>query len=762
MLNGLRFLGVCGIVGLALNVSAAADGIDSGRFQFEDAGNRTAQPFAPSEKSGTQSASVPDWAEDTGAKSSETPSRRPTSNLLPSRFARQSAGGSMSSSSASGAPTPITGVKNFHRELFGDQPQVEKTLQPAKRSMVSTPVRPSTISQTSHESATDSPAPGASSAVNHKQDLIHAEYQRSRTASNRGEIRQVQGQQPSFPELPSAGPAPMPPVEELDFGKPAAESKTGDNQSFGQPAAQDVPAVSSSKSQAADADKPESRVRMLPSVQPRTPQQHHEVKSGSPTEPQPESATESISDQPATVRDPAADAHIPSVSVRWMKYGEVNVGQECELGLIVKNSGESAANNIAIDAFFPGSVRLIKADPQPTESTDHLSWAITTLTPGEEQTIRIRLIPGARGELATSANVRFTGSAAGVFQVEEPILHIEIQGPQEVMAGDLASQTVILSNPGTGIATNVTVEARIPEGLEHPRGQRLMMEIGSLAPGESRLVRLPLAAVAGGTQTINVEAKADANLSQSLSRDIAVIAPSIKIAVEGPSMRYIGRNAEYLLTVTNDGTGASNNVRIVHQLTDGFKFVRADKGGKFDPAHNSIGWFVGRLESGQSAAVHVELAAGQPGHFIQKVAAISEHGARAEAEFPTQVDGTASLVLEIVDLNDPVEVGTETAYEVRVRNEGTAAAKNVGVSCELPSAIELLDASGPAEHLVESGLVVFKSLKQLEAGKTAIYRINVKGRVAGNLRFRARLVSDSNEEPLIFEELTKFYGDQQR
>ncbi|MEX2286026.1 MAG: hypothetical protein WD648_02985 [Planctomycetaceae bacterium] len=760
MLNGLRFLGVCGIVGLALNVSAAADNsIDSGRFQFEDAGNRTVQSFPPSEKAGMQTAPTADWAEDTDAKASETPSRRPATGLLPSRFARQSAGETMSSSRVNGAPAPISGVKNFHRELFSDQPQGETIPQPTKRSMVSTPLRPSKISQTSREGLTDSPAPGASSAANNKRNLIHADYQRSRTASNRGEIRQVQGQQPRFPELPSQGPDPMPHFDELDFGKPAADSKTSDNQPFGQTATEDVPAMSFPESQATDTDKPESRVRTLPSVQSRMPQQHHEVASESPTEPQ---FSESMSDQPATVRDPAADARIPSVSVRWMKYGEVNVGQECELGLIVKNSGESAANNIAIDAFFPGSVRLIKAEPQPTESTDHLSWAISTLTPGEEQTIRIRLIPGARGELATSANVRFTGSAAGVFQVEEPILHVEIQGPQEVMAGDLASQTVVLSNPGSGIATNVTVEARIPEGLEHPRGQRLMMEIGSLAPGESRLVRLPLAAVAGGTQTVTVEAKGDANLSQSLSRDIAVIAPSIKIAVEGPSMRYIGRNADYLLTVTNDGTGASNNVRIVHQLPDGFKFVRADKGGKYDPAHKSIGWFVGRLESGQSAAVHVELAAGEPGRFIQKVAAISEHGARAEAEFPTQVDGTASLVLEIVDLNDPIEVGSETAYEVRVRNEGTAAAKNVGVSCELPSAIELLDANGPAEHLVESGLVVFKSLGQLEAGKTAIYRIHVKGRMAGNLRFRARLVSDSNEEPLIFEELTKFYGDQQQ
>ena len=59
----------------------------------------------------------------------------------------------------------------------------------------------------------------------------------------------------------------------------------------------------------------------------------------------------------------------------------------------------------------------------------------------------------------------------------------------------------------------------------------------------------------------------------------------------------------------------------------------------------------------------------------------------------------------------------------------------------------------------ENGLVVFKSLPALEPGKTAVYRIHVRGRVEGSHRFRARLASDSIREPLIFEELTKFYGE---
>jgi len=139
--------------------------------------------------------------------------------------------------------------------------------------------------------------------------------------------------------------------------------------------------------------------------------------------------------------------------------------------------------------------------------------------------------------------------------------------------------------------------------------------------------------------------------------------------------------------------------------------------------------------------------------------AISEHGAAAEANVATRIEGTASLVLEVLDLDDPVEIGRETAYEVRVRNEGSKGAQNVGLSFELPGGVKLINVKGPTEHIAESGLVVFKALPALEPGKTAIFQIYIQGADEGNHRVRARLTSDSIQEPLTVEELTRFYAD---
>jgi hypothetical protein len=449
----------------------------------------------------------------------------------------------------------------------------------------------------------------------------------------------------------------------------------------------------------------------------------------------------------------------PVVSIEWTKKSDINVGQECKCELVVSNTGTVSAADLVVDAFFPATVRLTGAKPEPAETKDHLSWSFDLLLPGEKKVIAINMIPSQRGELATNATVRFTGTSLAKFTVEEPLLEVAVSGPKEVKIGEPAPHNVTVTNPGTGVAKNVEIEVELPKGLEHVRGERLVMEIGALNPGEERTVSLSLTAAKGGPQSLRVKARAAGSLEQSASSTITVVAPSLHVAIDGPALRYLKRAAKYTLTVSNDGQAATNNVRLMHKVPEGFKYLGSDKGGKYDFNSKTVSWFIGRIESQESVDVKVQLEPVELGDYLHQVRAISEHGAVADAKIETQVEGTASLVLEIVDLNDPVEIDTETAYEIRVRNNGSKAARAVGVSCELPGGVELVSAKGPADHIAESGLVVFKAIEELTPGKTAVYRIHVRGTTEGNHRFRARLTSDSILEPLVFEELTKFYAD---
>jgi uncharacterized membrane protein len=402
---------------------------------------------------------------------------------------------------------------------------------------------------------------------------------------------------------------------------------------------------------------------------------------------------------------------------------------------------------------------LTSAEPKPASSGDKLTWHFENIPAGGEKRVAIKLIPSRRGDLGTTAEVRFSAQSGTVFKVEEPLLKVAVKGPKEVLLGDPASQLITISNPGTGTANNVKLEAVLSDGLEHPRGERLTIEIGSIAPGDSQTVRLGLSAAKGGVQSLQVAATSSSEASSVLVEKIQVIAPSLKVAVDGPGLRYKGRSAKYVTTVTNDGTVANNNVRVTQSVPEGFQFVSADRGGKFDAAQRTVHWFLGRMEGGQASQVSCELTANSLGEFGHQVVVVSDSGIRGEAKASTIVKGTASLGTEIVDLNDPVEVGAETAWEVRVRNDGSKGATNIALVCELPDGVELLTARGPTQAVAEGKVVIFKALPQLAPGQQAIFRVQVKGVAEGTQRLRAKLTSDALDEPLLMEEATKFYAD---
>jgi uncharacterized repeat protein (TIGR01451 family) len=460
----------------------------------------------------------------------------------------------------------------------------------------------------------------------------------------------------------------------------------------------------------------------------------------------------------------ARECSAPNVELTWRSGGEINVGQETTCLLAVHNCGGADAEQVEVTAFFPASVSLLNAVPEPDHSEDadggsRLTWSFDRLESGSESVLEVSLIPLARGEIATQAEVRFTSQASGLFAVSEPMLAVNIDGPGSVLVGEPASHVVTVTNPGTGVATHVELEAIIPEGLEHSRGQRLLMDLGSLNPGESRSVRLALAAIRGGNYTVHVQARADASLAQAAACDVSVIAPNLIASIDGPGLRYLGRQAVYTLSVTNDGSVPTDNVRVMHKLPEGFRFVSSDRGAQFDEANSLLNWFVGRLERGQAAQLQVTLEATEAGQFTHFVRATSENGAVSDSQVSTTVEAVSSLALELRDIDDPVELGTEAAYEIQVRNEGTAAASNVAIWCELPAGVEFTSATGPSEHRVEGGVVHFRPLVQLAAGESATFRVLVRASVLGDHRLRAFASSEAASEPLTDEELTKFYGE---
>lgn len=444
----------------------------------------------------------------------------------------------------------------------------------------------------------------------------------------------------------------------------------------------------------------------------------------------------------------------PSVTLRWVHHDEYSVGQECRCDLVVENSGRSVVRNVMAEAVLPQGLQVIDAQPAPTAAGTSARWAFAELQPGQTEKISLVVVPRQEGDVQMNAFVQLTGATSSNVAVTKPMLAIKVEGSSTVEVGQQAGYTVHITNPGTGKAKNVVIQAAVPQGLEHRQGSLLTIEIGTLNPGEVRQARLNLTAVKGGEQKMAVRVIADGDLSDQTIQRVTVAEPRLNIGLRGPDSRKTGQLSDYELVVVNEGNVDSSNVRAKYKVPAGFEFVQADAGGKFNTDDRTIEWFVGTLEPNRSRQFKVTLRPTKSGESLHQVGVLSEHGKMTVAEHSTAVAGKAELTLTVATTQKQVSPGGEAVFNIHVENNGSSAAEGVGLSCELPPALEILEITGPSEFIADNGAVIFRSMPSLDAGKSATFAIRVRCSRAGNHRVRARVASQSIGEALIGEETT--------
>ena len=117
----------------------------------------------------------------------------------------------------------------------------------------------------------------------------------------------------------------------------------------------------------------------------------------------------------------------------------------------------------------------------------------------------------------------------------------------------------------------------------------------------------------------------------------------------------------------------------------------------------------------------------EPGQQSVKLRGTAVKAAAVEKEQPVVVDGIAAVLFQVSQGNNPIEVGGQTSYEIRVVNQGSKAAANVRLAVLLPPELKALAAEGPSRYAMDNGRVLFDALPLLAPKADAVYR--VRGRV---------------------------------
>ena len=449
----------------------------------------------------------------------------------------------------------------------------------------------------------------------------------------------------------------------------------------------------------------------------------------------------------------------PSIVIQKRAPEEVKVGKPATFVIHVQNTGSVEALGVQVIDRVPAGMRLLDASPAPRIEGDLLTWQLGALEPSGERTVTLQLVPEREGELGSVARVTFEAAASVRTISTRPDLKIVQRAPEQVLIGQQLEIELEVSNPGTGVATGVILQEDVPDGLEHPKGKQLDNVIGSLAPGEVRRQVLRLRAVAPGQIQNIVRLVGDDGLTTESTVNVQVIAPQLALELEGPNRRFLERQATFNVNLANVGTADATNVELVAYLDRGFSFVSTEYEGQYDPAKHAVYWSLAELPAEGHGSVPLRLLPIQEGERAIRLEAVGDLNLAAQHEKVVSVDTLAELTFSITDDSDPIEVGSDVTYEIRINNRGSRDDADVRLQMMLPAGLQLVRSDSEASTN-DRGLIAFAPTLTLPAGQEIVHRVVVRGLQPGTHIVKAMVTSQQSTTQVMKEESTMVYADQ--
>jgi uncharacterized repeat protein (TIGR01451 family) len=257
--------------------------------------------------------------------------------------------------------------------------------------------------------------------------------------------------------------------------------------------------------------------------------------------------------------------------------------------LRVTNPGSGTATNVLIQDRFDKSLEHeSKANP--------IELPVGTVGPGETKTYTLALTPRATGQLWNEAVVTADGglkdTAKHTVAVQEAQLSLKQIGPARRVAGRPATYTITVTNPGESTVDNLVVREQLPVELTFKNadsngqfdGGAVVWSLGSLKPQESKVVqvtatcsRLTPAAVLLATATAAPGLRAE---DKATTQVLGL--PGFRVElVDLTDPVPVGGKTTYKIDVTNQGSLAGDQVKIVARIPEQMKFLTATGPAKY-------------------------------------------------------------------------------------------------------------------------------------------------------------------------------------
>ncbi len=459
----------------------------------------------------------------------------------------------------------------------------------------------------------------------------------------------------------------------------------------------------------------------------------------------------------SSIAYPTGKVSTSSLLIEKMCPATVRLGKPYECTIKVTNLTDLSLSDVQVHEALPGGFQLAGAEPNFTNrSGNKATWNLGTMEPNQTTIIKIKGQANSKSDLLCCTSADYSNPALCLnTDVVQPALALECSAPAQVTACERIPLEYVVKNTGDSTLTDVTVKGALPNGVvSSSGGSTVDLRVGTLAPGEAKRVVAYGQAKDVGSYTFKGDAMSSDVAATCGAKTTRVVKPGLNVTTSiDRSQVYIGRPLTCTVNVKNtsntDATGTSLMAKVSSASVQS-----ASDGGRV--SGNSAAWNIGTLKAGESKSYSVKAATSAAGQAVCEATANASCASAVSSQAKASVTGIPALLLEVVDVSDPVEVGASETYIITVTNQGTATARNIKVKTVLEGMKYVSDA-GPTRGSVSGNTITFAPLATLAPKQRAEWSIKTIGQKAGDLRTRVSLESDDLERSVDETESTHVY-----
>lgn len=430
---------------------------------------------------------------------------------------------------------------------------------------------------------------------------------------------------------------------------------------------------------------------------------------------------------------------------------EVTLGGEFMSEL--KFTAQACAGNVVVRDVVPANATYARSEPAATVSGDTLTWLVGNLDAGENRSIKIWLTPKAEGTIVNCATVSADPRTCAATRVVNPSITLTKTQPKDVTVCDPIPVTLVVKNNGSSRLTGVKVTDTLPTGLTSESKSTLAFAVGDLAPGESKELKFNAMAAGPGNYVNSAEVITDQKVGAKASAATAVHQAVLAITCKAKDQQYIGRNYDVCFNVVNSGDTAATGTQVTLAVPSGATFKSATAGGRL--SGSSVVWDLGGLAASSPQDLCATFTSATAGTYAFNATAKGACAKPVSTSCQTKVVGVSALLLNKGDDPDPIQIGEETTYYVRVTNQGSTDDTNVKVVVEFPN--ELKPVSADNGGTISGQTVTFPAFPRLAPKQVFEYHVKAKGVSVGDARVKFIRTSTDIPAPTTAEESTRVY-----